>query len=237
MNLLLALMLVRVATYNVHSCRGLDFRMSPERIANVVAHTGAAIVALEEVRSEQADAIAARLGFHHVFGLADVLDGHLFGNAILSRYPIAFSRNYPLGVPGREQRACLRADIEWPVPGMVLHVFAVHLGLNGAERRQQAARIASPEILANVDLSGPRILLGDLNEWRHGAVDRTFRALLERRPKRTWPGLLPLIPFDRIYYERRLAARSLRLRRSCRALIASDHVPLVGEFTLLKASP
>ena len=201
MDLLLALMLVHVATYNVHSCRGLDFRMEPQRIAEVIAHTGADVIALEEVRSEQAAEIAARLGFHHVFGLADVLDGHEFGNAILSRYPIVFSRDYHIGVPHREQRACLRADIDWPVPGIVLHVFAVHLGLSGAERLQQVERVASPEILENADLKGPRILLGDFNEWCNGAVDRKLRAILKRHGKRTYPGLLPMIPFDRIYYD------------------------------------
>jgi endonuclease/exonuclease/phosphatase family metal-dependent hydrolase len=232
MHLLLALMLVRVATYNVHSCRGLDFRMQPQRIAHVISETRADIIALEEVRSEQAAAIAGRLGFHHVFGRADVLHSHEFGNAILSRYPIASSRNYDIGVPHREQRACLRADVVWPVPGVRVHVFVVHLGLSGKERREQAARIASSEILGSPDLHGPRILLGDFNEWRHGTVDRTLATVLERRPKRTYPGLLPLIPFDRIYFDSSLAVNSIRLHRSWTALIASDHVPLVAEVAL-----
>ncbi len=227
-----AFMLLRVATYNVHSCRGLDFRMKPDRIARVIQHTRADIIALEEVRSEQAEAIARKLGFDHVFGLADILGGHEFGNAILSRRPIASSRNYPIGVWRREQRAVIRADIDLP-GAMLLHVFGVHLGLSGAERRAQTGRLLSPEILGNSGLNGPEILLGDFNELcNRGPVNRAIIAVMRRVNKRTYPGLLPLFPVDRVYFGPALAVRAMRLDHSWRALIASDHAPLIADIEL-----
>ena len=40
---------IRVATYNVHKCRGLDRRTSPERIASVISELEADVVAIQEV--------------------------------------------------------------------------------------------------------------------------------------------------------------------------------------------
>ena len=40
---------LRVATYNIHRCRGLDGRTSAARIANVIRTVDADIVALQEV--------------------------------------------------------------------------------------------------------------------------------------------------------------------------------------------
>lgn len=232
MTLLLAMMLIRVATYNVHSCRGLDFRMKPGRIARVIAQTRADVIALEEVRAEQAEAIARQLGLEYRFGVADVLGGHEFGNAILSRLPLSSSRNFNIGVPHREQRACLRVQIE-PSGTGPFEIFAVHLGLSGSERRLQAARLASSEILGSTPAGRARVLLGDFNEWsNNGAVNRRLIAILQRVPKRSYPGLLPLIAFDRVYFAPEFSLRSLRLHRSWKAVIASDHVPLVADLEL-----
>jgi endonuclease/exonuclease/phosphatase family metal-dependent hydrolase len=40
---------LRVATYNIHRCRGLDGRTNPARIASVIRAIDADIVALQEV--------------------------------------------------------------------------------------------------------------------------------------------------------------------------------------------
>src|SRR5258706_5299496 len=40
---------LRIATYNVHRCRGLDGRTRPERIAAVLSAIDADVVALQEV--------------------------------------------------------------------------------------------------------------------------------------------------------------------------------------------
>ena len=40
---------VRVATYNIHKSRGLDWRVRPDRIVEVLREIDADIVALQEV--------------------------------------------------------------------------------------------------------------------------------------------------------------------------------------------
>ena len=42
----------RVVTYNIHKCRGLDRRVSPARIAEVLGELNADIIALQEVLRE-----------------------------------------------------------------------------------------------------------------------------------------------------------------------------------------
>jgi endonuclease/exonuclease/phosphatase family metal-dependent hydrolase len=40
---------IRVASYNIHKCRGLDRRTDPERIAKIIAELDADVVALQEI--------------------------------------------------------------------------------------------------------------------------------------------------------------------------------------------
>jgi endonuclease/exonuclease/phosphatase family metal-dependent hydrolase len=40
---------LRIATYNIHKCRGLDRRVRPERIVEVLKQTEADVIALQEV--------------------------------------------------------------------------------------------------------------------------------------------------------------------------------------------
>jgi endonuclease/exonuclease/phosphatase family metal-dependent hydrolase len=221
---------LRVATYNIRSCEGLDGHYRCDRIAEILRRTGADVIALEEVRAEQAAEIAQRLGFGVFFGHADTVHGYDFGNAILSRFAIRETHLYPVGVPGRQQRACLRADIAWPDGGETIHVFAVHLGLSVAERREQAERLASQQILEDPAIQNePRILLGDFNEkFGHQDVNHQLKLLLQLIGKESWPAFLPFVDLDRIYFSGGLKRLSARVYRSDGAMIASDHLPLVA---------
>lgn len=40
---------LRIATYNIHKCVGIDRRYSPERIAEVLEEIDADVIALQEV--------------------------------------------------------------------------------------------------------------------------------------------------------------------------------------------
>src|SRR5690606_7381301 len=95
------------------------------------------------------------------------LNGIGYGNAILSRFAVLYSHNYDISWRWRERRGCLRADISLG-EGFILHVFNAHFGTGYVERRHQARRLISAEILNNAELNGARILLGDFNEWKRG---------------------------------------------------------------------
>lgn len=233
----------RIVTYNIHKCRGLDRRVRPDRIAEVLAEIDADIIALQEVwnmedgstEDNQGRFIAGRLGMDYRFGENRRLNGGGYGNVILTRFPFISNENYDLSHHGCEERGCLRTDIA--VNGVVLHVYNVHLGTAFHERRYQGKRLVESQILTGEDVTGPRILLGDFNEWRRGLASRLLtthfksldvRAYLRRR--RTYPAPLPLIHLDHIYFDDLLELQHTTLHRSRRAIVASDHLPLVADF-------
>ena len=53
-------MKIRIATYNVHKCKGLDGRVSVKRIAEVLSELDADVVALQEIFGIQAEYLARR---------------------------------------------------------------------------------------------------------------------------------------------------------------------------------
>ncbi len=226
---------MRVVTYNTHKCRGLDGRTSATRIADVLLEIGADVIALQEVLEHQAEIIARDLRMGYVLGETRKRRGYAYGNVVLSRFPIRDARNYDLSVRGREERGCLRADVQ--VNGSVLHIFNVHLGTALLERRVQGRRLVAPELLNATEIESPRIVLGDFNEWTQGLATRLLRQHLESadlrvhlQRRKTYPGVLPILHLDHIYYDPILRLERLMLWRTKKALVASDHLPLVGEF-------
>lgn len=239
----------RIATYNVHKCRGLDGRVMPQRIARVLREVDADIIALQEVsgienvesEKDQARFIAAELGFGYVTGENRRLKGGAYGNVLLARWQFDNRCNYNITWRGCEPRGCLQADVRVD-PCRVLHVFDVHLGTNFLERRHQARRLLSAGILLNTELKGARVVLGDFNEWTHGLASRLFATHFRGADvgrnslrTRTYPGLLPLLCLDHIYFDARLELERLTLHRSRTALVASDHLPLVADLRFVDA--
>jgi len=235
---------IRIVTYNVHKCRGMDRRVDPARIAEVLRGCDADIIALQEVIADprgepelnQPQFIASSLGKYEVyFGEARQHLGAPYGNAILSRAPVASSQTYDLTRHGRERRGCLRADVE--CGPQLLHIFNVHLGTSFFERRHQGRRLISTDVLGSKELEWPTIVVGDFNEWTRGLATRLMsrqyssvetRLHLQRR--RTYPGVLPLFHLDHFYFDRRLELVTAKLVRTKAALVASDHLPILAEF-------
>jgi endonuclease/exonuclease/phosphatase family metal-dependent hydrolase len=233
---------VRIATYNIHRCRGLDRRTMPARIAEVLREIDADVVALQEVigagpaGAGQAEEIGAALGMGWVMTTVRHLRKHLFGNVVLSRFPIVHHAQYDLSWRTCEARACQRADLDLG-QGRALHVYNVHLGTAVLERRYQAPRLAS--FVHDHRVTGPKIILGDFNEWMRGLATRTLSSLFDSvdihahlRRRRTYPGIFPLLHLDHIYYEGKVEVRAVELPRTRKALMASDHLPLVANVRL-----
>jgi endonuclease/exonuclease/phosphatase family metal-dependent hydrolase len=233
----------RVATYNVHRCRGLDGRVRPDRIARVLEEVGADLFALQEVRGggrgrgavDQAAFLADALGMQAFFAPTRTMGGHPYGNAILSRFPAEPMAHHDLSVAGLEPRGCQHVDVRFG-PTLV-HVFNVHLGTGYRERRQQGVRLVSEAVLLSGRFAGHRLVLGDFNEWAPGLTTRLLRGHLRSvdvrthlQRRRTYPGLLPLLHLDHIYHDDGLELLALNLHRTRLALLASDHLPLVAGF-------
>jgi endonuclease/exonuclease/phosphatase family metal-dependent hydrolase len=223
----------------------MDRRVRPDRIVNVLRELRPDIVALQEVVSlegaspeqDQARFVAEELGFYFAFGENRRHQGGRYGNVVLTRFPIQGHRNYDISAGGRERRGCLRTDVRFDEE--TLHVFNVHFGTRFFEQRKQARKLIEEGIVTNDELRGPRIVLGDFNEWLRGSVTSTLSAHLNKantrrnlKKSRTFPGPFPIFRLDHIYLDRTLRLKRLYRHRSRIALVASDHLPLVADLTL-----
>src|ERR1700761_8839002 len=147
----------RIMTYNVHRCLGTDGRLSPQRIAEVIAACDPDIVALQEGdvgrgRSggiDQAGAVAGHPGMQPHFPPAIQHRVELYGDAILPRPPSTLVKAALLPSPKMlrrpEPRGALWVTAE--LGGFRVDIVNTHLGLTRAERSMQVGALVGPEWL------------------------------------------------------------------------------------------
>ena len=233
---------LKVATYNIHKCVGIDRRRSVERIARVIEEIDPDIIALQEVVSEvieggkredrdQAAALADRLGMQLVMGPAIRNHRVHYGNVVLTKMPIVSHDNYDISCDRREPRACMRVDVE--LKGRLLHFYNTHFGTSYAERCEQSRALVRTEILKASHPEHPQILVGDFNDWFQGTPSRLLGDHLydaTRKIRPTYPIGAPLLRLDRIYHNHHVRVRRVAAHTSPLSLVASDHVPIVAEI-------
>jgi endonuclease/exonuclease/phosphatase family metal-dependent hydrolase len=242
---------LRVATYNVHGCVGMDRQRSESRIAEVIASTSADIVGLQELdlgrsrssRADQAALIAAQLGWKYHFHPAIRSGGEQYGNAIVSRFPIALKRADEM--PGvapwycREKRIAIWMQAETDLGSV--HVINSHFGLGRKERQLQAELLTGPTWLGSIAPNEPAILLGDFNSVRTSRAHRLIAGHLHdvrtlvrpARAFRTFPTRFPTLAVDHIFVNAALHPTKLCVHRTPLARLASDHFPLVCELSII----
>jgi endonuclease/exonuclease/phosphatase family metal-dependent hydrolase len=226
-----------VASYNIHRGVGLDRRRDLDRVAAVIGEIAPDVIGLQEVvreeghaHADQAAYLASRLGMTLSMCVTRAHGQGTYGNAVLTRLPVLDSSTCDLSRDGREPRACLRVDLG--VNGRTLLVFNCHFGLGLRERRAQVETLAA-FIRDSAALAGPRVLMGDFNEWHPGPVSRGFKREFSspmRRMRRTHPAMFPLFKLDRIYWDVELEGETFNVHRSRLARVASDHLPVVARL-------
>jgi len=219
---------VRVATYNVHGCRGTDGILSVGRIAEVIRTMGVSLVGLQEVRKHDRsadclDVLTRETGMRAVFGPARHGDDGAFGNALLSSLPIESYTLSSIGVPGLEPRGVL--DVTVTLERLPLRVLVTHFGLRHRERRRQLEALQHK--LQNAPWR-PTLLLGDFNEWRPRSpiLLRLSEAVSWASPVRSFPSKFPLLPLDRIWVRPHEAVIDVWAHDAAPARHASDHLPV-----------
>jgi endonuclease/exonuclease/phosphatase family metal-dependent hydrolase len=215
---------------------------------DVLRETQPDIIALQEVvgmdegelERNQVRFIAEELGFEYCIGENRRLHGGAYGNAVLTKFPIIAHRNHDITHHKNEPRGCQEVTVavdSQNVGSPLLRIYNVHLGTGFFERRYQARRLM--QLFGDrSDEATPRVVLGDFNEWPRGLastlLEQHFKtAEPPRRLGRAWsyPGILPLAHVDHIYYDSPLEAEKVMIHRSRLALIASDHLPIVADFS------
>lgn len=224
---------LRLASYNLHKCRGLTGPFDPIRNLLVIAELGADVVALQEVDfrfGARPEALPRALVADHTglvpLDLRGTGPGSLgwHGQTVLLRPDLAAqARVRKLMLPGIEPRGAVLVDL----PGWRL--VAVHLGLMRSSRRAQLARIA--RVVSRGD-APPAVLTGDFNEWRD---DRGTEPLADWRliaPGASYPAPAPRLALDRIALPTRITARASGVHDTALARRASDHLPVWLDLSL-----
>ena len=223
---------VRVMAYNIHQGFDTSGRLDVEAIARVIEGEAADVIALQEVSRGWATAgafdmlpwLSRRLDMPYAWGPAT---DSVWGNAVLSRYPIVHAETHPM--PNNDR---LRLDRAFTVAvvdvggGDRLTVIATHLHHlrdEGAER--------APQVRAMLDYwngADRTVLLGDLNALpdepemellrQAGLVD-AFESAGAAPPGYTAPSDAPQRRIDYIWVSDDLSAGDFVTRQS----LASDH--------------
>ena len=224
---------LRLASYNLHKCRGMTGPHAPERNLEVIAGLGADVVALQEVdfrfgarpealpRGLVRDATglvpadfsctgSQSLGWH---GQTVLLRPELAGAAVVRRLPL----------PGIEPRGAIALRL----PGLT--VVAVHLGLARSSRRAQLARLVAQAARIG---AGPVALMGDFNEWSDDCGLEPLAGWQVVAPGPTWPAPLPRLRLDRFALTRDIRVRGTGVQDDDAARRASDHLPIWAEIDL-----
>lgn len=241
-------------TYNIHRAIGVDRRFRPDRVVEIIAHHEPDVVLLQEVddgapRSQELDLaheLASMLDYpHFAVGHNVTLRKGRYGNATLSRFPIERERNIDLTVQSKKRRGCQHTRIRVERPGSRHHdleIFNLHLGLSARERARQVGTLVRSGEFSQLSDKVPVLVGGDFNDWRsllHPIFTEIldFRCATQRRfawatAVRTYPSFSPTGGLDRVYFRgpiRLQRARTCRMRLS---RIASDHLPVIADFTL-----
>ena len=225
---------LRIATYNLQKCVGLDLRRRPDRSLRVINALAADIVVLQEVDKRLPPRPAAlphdmieEDGWSILpFGApGGSLGWH--GNAMLVRGQAQVLETAHIELPGLEPRGAIRADLNTTIGP--LRVIGVHLGLVRRYRLLQLGTICRalrqlPEM--------PTVFAGDFNEWGKGmALDAAIKRVTFLPMHATFPAPRPVASLDRIALSPELTATAMGVHSHQPAHIASDHLPVWADLT------
>ena len=222
---------LRLASYNLHKCRGMTGPYAPERNLRVIAEIGADVIALQEVdfrhgsrpealpraRIEAATGMVPAifngtgsnsLGWH---GQTILLRPELMAEAQVRRLPL----------PGIEPRGALALRL----PGLTL--IALHLGLARSSRQAQLQRI-----VAQAGRLGPDrlVLTGDFNEWHDDRGLEPLEPMHVIAPGPSWPAPFPRLRYDRFAVSRGIEVLAHGVHDNDMARQASDHLPVWADI-------
>ncbi|MBW7990963.1 MAG: hypothetical protein FVQ84_13235 [Planctomycetes bacterium] len=233
---------ISVLTYNIYHGADANGNSNLDAVAGIINSLGPDLVALQEVDNKTTRAkgldltseLSQRTGMKGIFGKAMDYAGGGYGEAVLTRHPIIYTKNNLLPhTPNAEPRAALEIQIELPSGEKVVFV-GTHLDhvRDPTNRMNQSNRIK--ELYQDYDL--PIILSGDLNaapgsdpinllseQWFYAAQDD---------PQPTSPSVRPRRKIDYIMYKPKDRWKVIEVR-VIDEKVASDHCPVFAVLELL----
>jgi endonuclease/exonuclease/phosphatase family metal-dependent hydrolase len=253
---------LRLVTFNIAHGRGLTpiqgltssrkLRQNLRKIAALLARVEADIVALQEVDEcsvwagsfDHLDYLRAHAGFAHAaFGINNRRRGLMnlsYGNAVLSRHPIADTETIVFGKRSLGEKGFLFAEID--VGGSLVPVVNLHLHFASRRRRMVQLDHLVGWLRAKERLRGrawavPPVVCGDFNasDTRDDATASLLSHLMdygdyELHPEdgRTFPSPMPRRALDFVFMPPGCGVVRSEVVRS----FLSDHRPVIVEFSV-----
>jgi len=255
-------MRLRLVTFNIAHGRGLapiqgltsgrKLRSNLNRIARLIVRLEADVVALQEIDEcsrwagnfDQLSYLRDLTGFPHaVFGINNKRDGLLnlsYGNALLSRHPIAVSENIVFGRSRVGEKGFLYAEIDaggrcLPLVNLHFHYRSRHHRLVQLDRMLAYLRVKQRNHSEHWAVLP--VVCGDFNTPgnRSDATSSLLSHLcdfgdyvLHPQRGRTFPSPLPTRLLDFVF----LPPGCIEARSRVVPSVLSDHRPVMVDFTL-----
>ncbi|OCX63061.1 hypothetical protein BFP70_12650 [Thioclava sp. SK-1] len=227
-------MTLRIASYNLHKCVGIDRRRDPGRTIEVINQLNADVIALQEVDRRlgarpaalPAKMIEEETDFQTIDQPRtgpDSLGWH--GQAVLVKRGTRVLDCTGIELPGMESRGALKVRIA-PDGGKPFLLVAAHLGLRRADRRAQWTRIAKELLDA---APSPALAIGDFNEWSMRSGFEALGAFEIHAPGATYPSVAPVGKLDRLVTCGRAQVSRISVCDTQLSRRASDHLPIYAD--------
>jgi len=218
---------LRVMTYNVRNCRGMDEKIDYQRVANIIKRVNPDMAAIQELdsASKRNDGVfalkelAKRSKMHYTYAPAIDFQGGKYGIGILSKQkPL---RYWTMPLPGREeQRVFLFTEFDNYV------LCCAHFSLTAEDQ------VASVPLIFDAlkDVHKPLFFAGDMNSVQgsptQNALQQKFFALNDYH-NNTIPGQNPTECIDFIYgFDNGNSYSVLKQQVLYDEPMASDHLPV-----------
>jgi endonuclease/exonuclease/phosphatase family metal-dependent hydrolase len=218
---------VKILSYNVRNCLGMDNVTDYQRIANVITRVSPDVVALQELDSATQrskgvvvlDRLASLTDMNKIYSASISYQGGKYGIGILTKEkPISWK---VVALPGREEkRSLLIVELK------DYYICCTHLSLTEEDR------IASVEIIneALKNLSKPIFIAGDFNAISSSSeikkIENNF-LMLNNPEIPTIPSNMPQKCIDYIFAAKSMGS-SFQVRQTYveKEPVASDHLPV-----------
>lgn len=238
-------MSLRVASYNIRKCVGLDWKRNPERVISVINQTEADIIAIQEI-DKRFGSRESTLSLEKIENNTDYKlislplkkqSSGFHGNALLIRKHMLVQNIQALKLYSLEPRGALAADIQIESSKkqtIQIRIIGVHLAILGYWRKQQIQDVF--KIFVNKSPSPINIIAGDFNEMREnrGFYDKVIAAPFQMiRPGPSFHSAKPYATLDKfVVIGKNYEVKESGVLKSDLARKASDHLPVWIDLNL-----
>ena len=222
---------------------GRDRRYSLQRIIDCIDHERPDLVCLQEVdrlvgRSDfddQPRLLGQSLNLQSTFQANVPVSNGTYGNLILSRWAVGSTHRISLKRGIRKSRGAQLIHVE--TPEGVLHLVNTHLGLDERERHWQIDFLLEHELFQSSSVI-PTFIAGDFNDWRNTLAEQSLanhgfqQVTSPPSDYRSFPSWLPVGGLDKVFVRGGVTTERVKVVRTSLARVASDHLPIVVDFSL-----